>query len=63
MKLIKLTGVVAFVLGISSCNTLIGVGRDFKQAGKSLGKGITKGSESVGEGIENKGYGKTWDGQ
>lgn len=35
------------VLALSSCNTVVGLGRDIK---------------SVGDGVENKAYGKQWNG-
>lgn len=38
----------AVSLTATSCNTFVGVGRDFKR---------------LGEGVENTAYGKTWDGQ
>ncbi|GAA5496464.1 MULTISPECIES: hypothetical protein [Rubritalea] len=48
----KRTVVIAMLgavsLGVTSCNTFVGVGRDFKR---------------LGEGVENTAYGKTWDGQ
>ena len=63
MKFIKLIGLLALTLGFSSCNTIIGIGRDIKQAGKAVGSGVEKGGDAVGSGLENKGYGKTWDGE
>ncbi|MBT8038135.1 MAG: hypothetical protein KJO21_11370 [Verrucomicrobiae bacterium] len=39
---------VLVVFAVSSCNTFIGVGRDFQR---------------LGTGIQNTGHGKTWDGQ
>ena len=63
MKLIKLFGLVAVIASFSSCNTMIGMGRDIKQAGDTVGGGIQKGGGNVGEGLENKGYGKTWKGE
>ena len=38
----------AIVISLSSCNTAIGFGRDMRQ---------------LGEGLENKAHGRTWDGQ
>lgn len=46
MKKIILTA--ALILPLSSCNTMVGVGQDFRR---------------FGEGVENKARGKTWTGQ
>ena len=62
MKFIKLIGLFSLVFGFSSCNTVIGVGRDIKQATQAVGSGVEKGGQAVGSGLENKGYGKTWTG-
>lgn len=45
MKTIALAILAVFALG--SCNTMIGIGRDFRQ---------------LGEGMENKAHGKRFDG-
>ena len=45
MKLIKLFGLVAVAASFSSCNTLVGIGRDIKQ---------------FGGGIESKGQGDSY---
>lgn len=45
MKKIALGVIAVFVLG--SCNTMIGIGRDFRQ---------------LGEGMENKAHGRSFDG-
>lgn len=63
MKLIKLFGLVAIITSFTSCNTIIGMGRDIQQVGNTVGGGIKKGGDNVGEGLENKGYGKTWKGK
>jgi predicted small secreted protein len=45
-KLLLLAALVA-VSSLTSCNTAIGIGRDFRQ---------------LGIGMENKAHGRTWDG-
>jgi predicted small secreted protein len=45
-KLLLLAALVA-VSSLTSCNTAIGLGRDFRQ---------------LGIGLENKAHGRTWDG-
>ncbi|MFC5050617.1 hypothetical protein ACFPK9_08330 [Rubritalea spongiae] len=47
MKALLLSTLIIGLFGLSSCNTFVGVGRDFK---------------SLGQGVENKAYGKTWQG-
>jgi len=47
MKFRSLLLVSAAALTLNSCNTFAGIGRDFK---------------SLGSGVENKAYGKTWKG-
>ncbi|MFT5882293.1 MAG: putative small secreted protein [Crocinitomicaceae bacterium] len=47
MKFSVLLLVSAAVLTLNSCNTFAGIGRDVK---------------SLGNGVENKAYGKTWKG-
>lgn len=47
MKFSALLLVSAAVLTLNSCNTFAGIGRDVK---------------SLGNGVENKAYGKTWKG-
>jgi len=48
MKFSALLLASAAILTLNSCNTFVGVGRDFK---------------SLGNGVENKAYGKTWKGE
>jgi len=48
MKKLTWFTLVLGALSLTSCNTFVGVSRDFQQFGK---------------GLENKSYGKTWDGQ
>ncbi|MGJ8674203.1 hypothetical protein [Rubritalea sp.] len=48
MKALFLSTAALTFIGLSSCNTFVGVGRDFK---------------SLGQGVENKAYGNTWNGQ
>lgn len=44
----KIVFLIVPVLALSSCNTVVGVARDIK---------------TVGEGVENKAYGKQWNGK
>lgn len=60
MKRIKLLSLAAIALSFASCNTIIGMGRDIRQGTQAIGGGIQKGGDSVGDGLENKGYGKPW---
>lgn len=48
MKALLLGSAALAFLASSSCNTFVGMGRDFK---------------SLGTGVENKAYGKTWKGE
>ncbi|PQJ28433.1 hypothetical protein [Rubritalea profundi] len=48
MKFSALLLASAAALTLNSCNTFVGVGRDFK---------------SLGSGVENTAYGKTWKGE
>lgn len=48
MKFSVLIIASAAAITLSSCNTFVGIGRDFK---------------SLGSGVENKAYGKTWKGE
>ena len=48
MKFSALLFASAAALTLNSCNTFVGVGRDVK---------------SLGTGVENKAYGKTWKGE
>jgi len=63
MRLTKIIAAVVIAGTLSSCNTLIGIGRDIKQGTGAIGSGVSSGGENVGEGLENTGYGKTWRGQ
>lgn len=48
MRTLALASLLAACLALASCNTAIGFGRDIR---------------SLGEGMENTAYGRTWDGQ
>ncbi|MFD2159600.1 hypothetical protein ACFSW8_11865 [Rubritalea tangerina] len=48
MKLSAILLTSITICSLCSCNTFVGIGRDFK---------------SLGQGVENKAYGKTWKGQ
>jgi predicted small secreted protein len=48
MKALILSTAALATLALSSCNTFVGIGRDFK---------------SLGQGVENKAYGNTWKGE
>lgn len=48
MKALFLSTAALAFLGLNSCNTFVGMGRDFQR---------------LGQGVENKAYGKTWKGE